>query len=71
MLPLVLLAVWIGLYPTPLLRRMEPSIKFVLDKVSPAIVRMEQRKGYKPLGAVVEQKEWKSETPAVPGRKGE
>ena len=64
MTPLVLLALWIGLYPTPLLHRMEPSIKFVLERVSPAIVRIEQQKGLKPLGAVLEKKEWKSESPS-------
>ncbi len=63
MTPLVILALWIGLYPSPFLKRMEPSIKFVLDRVSPAIVKIENKKGLKP--PVIEQKNWTPE-PALP-----
>jgi NADH-quinone oxidoreductase subunit M len=35
LLPLVALAVWIGLYPSPILRRLEPSVVRVITRVSP------------------------------------
>ena len=65
MAPLVLLAVWIGLYPSPVIKRMEPSIKTVMEKVTPAIDRLREAKGIKPANNVIEKKEWKSETPAA------
>ncbi|MCX7830820.1 MAG: hypothetical protein N2445_07165, partial [Acidobacteria bacterium] len=64
MTPLVILALWIGLYPAPVLNRMEPSIKFVLDRVTPYVVKIESEKGIKP--PVIEHKEWKPELPASP-----
>jgi NADH-quinone oxidoreductase subunit M len=33
--PLIVLAVWIGLYPTPFLRRLESSVQHVVARVSP------------------------------------
>jgi NADH-quinone oxidoreductase subunit M len=33
--PLILLAVWIGLYPAPFLRRLESSVTRVVERVSP------------------------------------
>jgi NADH-quinone oxidoreductase subunit M len=33
--PLLVLAVWIGLYPAPFLRRLEPSVRHVVGRVSP------------------------------------
>jgi NADH-quinone oxidoreductase subunit M len=33
--PLILLAVWIGLYPTPFLRRLDTSVQHVIARVSP------------------------------------
>lgn len=59
--PLIILAIWIGLYPTPLLRRMEPSINFVLERVRPAIVRVSKESVPKPL--VIEKKIWNKEKP--------
>jgi NADH-quinone oxidoreductase subunit M len=34
--PLIILAVWIGLYPSPVLRRLEPTVKQVVARVNPA-----------------------------------
>lgn len=62
MTPLVILALWIGLYPSPLLKRMEPSIKFVLGRVTPSIVKVINEKGLEP--PVIIQKRWTPE--AVP-----
>jgi NADH-quinone oxidoreductase subunit M len=36
LLPLVACIVWIGVYPTPLLRRMEPSAQHFIESVRPA-----------------------------------
>jgi NADH-quinone oxidoreductase subunit M len=33
--PLLVLAVWIGLYPSPFLTRLEPSVRHVIGRVSP------------------------------------
>jgi NADH-quinone oxidoreductase subunit M len=33
--PLLILAVWIGLYPAPLLRRLETSVQHVVARVNP------------------------------------
>jgi NADH-quinone oxidoreductase subunit M len=33
--PLIVLAVWIGIYPTPILRRLEPAVARVVARVSP------------------------------------
>ena len=33
--PLIVLAVWIGLYPTPFLRRLETSVQHIVLRVSP------------------------------------
>jgi NADH-quinone oxidoreductase subunit M len=33
--PLIVLAVWMGLYPTPFLRRLDPSVQHVIARVSP------------------------------------
>ena len=35
--PLIVLAVWIGLYPTPFLDRLETSVQRVVARVSPAV----------------------------------
>ncbi len=34
--PLIVLAVWIGVYPTPFLRFLEPTVKNVMSRVNPA-----------------------------------
>jgi len=34
--PLIILAVWIGLYPSPILRRLESSVTYVISRVNPA-----------------------------------
>lgn len=70
MTPLVILALWIGLYPAPVLNRMEPSIKFVLDRVTPVVVKIESEKGLK--APVVEHREWKPEMlPQPPAEEGQ
>jgi NADH-quinone oxidoreductase subunit M len=33
--PLIALAVWIGIYPTPILRRIEPAVTRVVQRVNP------------------------------------
>jgi NADH-quinone oxidoreductase subunit M len=33
--PLIVLAVWIGIYPTPFLRRLETSVQHIILRVSP------------------------------------
>src|SRR5215813_12057484 len=33
--PLLVLAVWMGLYPTPFLKRLEPSVRHVIGRVAP------------------------------------
>ena len=33
--PLLVLAVWIGLYPAPFLRRLETSVRHIVSRVSP------------------------------------
>ena len=33
--PLLILAVWMGLYPAPFLRRLEPSVQHIIARVSP------------------------------------
>jgi NADH-quinone oxidoreductase subunit M len=42
--PLILLAVWIGLYPSPFLRRLESSVARVIERVNP---------DYRPVNASV------------------
>ena len=37
--PLIVLAVWIGLYPTPFLRRLDTSVNRVVARVSPQYIR--------------------------------
>jgi NADH-quinone oxidoreductase subunit M len=37
--PLIILAVWIGLYPTPFLTRLEPTVKTVIARVNPAYAK--------------------------------
>lgn len=65
MVPLVLLAIWIGLYPKPIFDRMDKSVDFVLSRVRPAIERVEKAKGYVP------EKLASSETAAEPVSKPE
>ena len=35
--PMIALMIWIGVYPTPFLRRMEPSVQAVLERVEAAV----------------------------------
>ncbi len=37
--PLIALAVWIGLYPSPILRRLDQSVQHIVARVSPQYVR--------------------------------
>ena len=48
MVPLVLVALWIGLYPKPVLDKMDKSVAFVVARVQPAIAKMEAAKGLTP-----------------------
>ena len=48
MVPLVLVALWIGLYPKPVLDKMDKSVAFVVSRVQPAISKMEAAKGLTP-----------------------
>jgi len=73
MIPLVLLSVWIGLYPKPVLDRMDKSVAWVISRVQPAITAVEKAKGFQPpvlaappstepAHAVTEETEVKKET---------
>jgi NADH-quinone oxidoreductase subunit M len=48
MVPLVLVALWIGLYPKPVLDKMDKSVEFVMSRVRPAIAKVEAAKGLMP-----------------------
>jgi NADH-quinone oxidoreductase subunit M len=39
--PLLILAVWIGLYPSPFLRRLDTSVSRVIARVSPQYVQQQ------------------------------
>ncbi len=44
MIPLVLLALWIGLYPKPFFRKMDRSVAFVMQRMQPAMARAREEK---------------------------
>ncbi len=48
MIPLVLVAFWIGLYPKPVLDKMDKSVAFVISRMQPAIQKAEAAKGLTP-----------------------
>ncbi len=48
MIPLVVLALWIGLYPKPVLDKMDRSVAFVMQRLKPAMERVEAAKALKP-----------------------
>ncbi len=48
MVPLVLVALWVGLYPKPVLDKMDKSVAFVVSRVQPVISRVEAAKGLTP-----------------------
>src|SRR6266446_2400941 len=41
--PLLILAVWIGLYPAPFLRRLDPSVQHVIARVSPQYAAVQNK----------------------------
>ena len=47
--PLIILAVWIGLYPSPILRRLESSVTYVIARVNPGVLRRRTRTLTSPL----------------------
>jgi NADH-quinone oxidoreductase subunit M len=49
MIPLVIVAIWIGLYPKPVLDKMDKSVAFVMSRVRPAVERVEAAKGMAPV----------------------
>ncbi len=53
MLPLVVLMFWIGLYPGPLLRRVEPSAKVWLLQVNRRVLRVEGAPEWKAPGGAI------------------
>ena len=55
MVPLVIVALWIGLYPKPVLDKMDQSVAFVLSRVQPAIEKAEAAKGIKPEAPALPQ----------------
>jgi NADH-quinone oxidoreductase subunit M len=55
MVPLVLVAIWIGLYPKPVLDKMDQSVAFVLSRLQPSIERVEAAKGIKPEAPALPQ----------------
>jgi len=49
--PLIVLAVWIGLYPSPVLRRLEPTVRQVVARVNPAYAPTASADCGQPAGA--------------------
>ena len=45
MIPLVIVAIWIGLYPKPVLDKMDKSVAFVMERLQPAMARVAESKG--------------------------
>ncbi len=45
MMPLVLLALWIGLYPKPVFDKMDRSVQYLMGRMRPAIERVAAAKG--------------------------
>jgi len=41
-------ALWIGLYPKPVLDKMDKSVAFVMSRVQPVVARVEAAKGLTP-----------------------
>jgi NADH-quinone oxidoreductase subunit M len=41
--PLLVLAVWMGLYPSPILRRLDPSVQHVIARVSPQYAAVQNK----------------------------
>jgi hypothetical protein len=40
MIPLVVVALWIGLYPKPVMDKMDKSVAFVMQRLQPAMERV-------------------------------
>jgi len=53
MAPLLILSLWIGLYPKPVMDRMDRSVSWLMGRLQPVVTRVEQEKGYKPLQKLV------------------
>jgi NADH-quinone oxidoreductase subunit M len=67
MVPLVLVALWVGLYPKPVLDKMDKSVAFVVSRVQPAISKVEAAKGLTPPAVKpVSIAEPPAEPPAAP-----
>lgn len=47
MIPLVLMALWIGLYPKPFFDKMDKSVEFEMSRMRPAMEKVEQSKASK------------------------
>ncbi|MEW6758161.1 MAG: NADH-quinone oxidoreductase subunit M [Acidobacteriota bacterium] len=45
MIPLVLLALWIGLYPKPVFDKMDRSVQYLMQRMKPAVERVAAAKG--------------------------
>jgi len=52
LLPLLVGIVWLGLYPGPVLRRMEPASRRFVDSVQPAITKTARAGGTVPVEVV-------------------
>jgi len=48
MIPLVIVAIWIGIYPKPVLDKMDKSVAYVMSRVQPAVQKAEAAKGLTP-----------------------
>jgi len=48
LLPLVVVALWIGLYPKPVIDKMDKSVAFVMQRLQPAMERVHTAKGLTP-----------------------
>ncbi|MEJ2368526.1 MAG: NADH-quinone oxidoreductase subunit M [Acidobacteriota bacterium] len=66
MIPLVILALWIGLYPKPILNRMNDSVNFVMARLRPAMARVEAQKDHHIAATqAVQEKATTGETPSA------
>jgi NADH-quinone oxidoreductase subunit M len=65
MIPLVIMALWIGLYPKPILDKMDKSVEFVMSRMRPAMERVEAAKEHKQLPVLAETTPSQSAQPAA------
>ncbi len=65
MIPLVIMALWIGLYPKPILDKMDKSVEFVMSRMRPAMERVEAAKEHKQLPVLADTQHGQAAQPAA------